>query len=145
MKDLLELHPSPMTQNTLNRQKSPMFFKIAYKQIRSSSYHIQLHFPAVLPTYAFFNDTFKEHLETEYEQVVELVTSKAFESLFVPNGEGEIKGDYEDCLKKSQFLLDLLAVQVDQEDQLKDYMTGIFKQLNGLFDGKGVDNWRFGK
>jgi hypothetical protein len=123
--------------------KYPTTFRIAYKQIRTSSDFLQLHFPAVLPTYAFFNDTIKEHIETEYEQVVELVTSKAFESLFVPNGEGEIKGDFDECLKKSQFLLDLLAVQVDHEDQLKEYMIGIFKQINGLFDGKSVDNRRF--
>jgi hypothetical protein len=97
----------------------------------------------VLPTYAFFNDNFREHLEEEYEQVVELATSKAFESLFVANGEGKIEGEYDECLKKAQFLLDLLSVQVDQENQLNEYITGIFKQVNGLFDGKGVDNWRF--
>jgi hypothetical protein len=47
-------------------------------ELLSKDVKVGLHFPAVLPTYAFFNMNVKLHMEEEYEDVVNLFTSKEF-------------------------------------------------------------------
>jgi hypothetical protein len=131
-------------------------FKVVYKQIfikqdtseqqficRNPDPLPQLHFPAVLPTYAFFNDSYKEHLEEEFDKIVEWVTSPSFKSIFVPNEEGKIDVDVEGCLDKSKFLMDLLAGQVKGQKEGDKYLENVLSQLTGLFTGKGIPNWRF--
>jgi hypothetical protein len=81
---------------------NPSVFKAVYKQIYieqdSLEYHLanrdynnspQLHFPALIPTYAFFSDTIKEYMETEYEDVLKLVTDRSVEKISVSDGRDE--------------------------------------------------------
>jgi hypothetical protein len=63
----------------------------------------------VLPTYAFFNDTFKDHLETEYEQVVELVTNPLFIGMFEPNEQINIDKNISWVLDNAEFLYDFFV------------------------------------
>jgi hypothetical protein len=105
-----------------------------------------LHFPVVLPTYAFFSDNYKEHLEKEYEEIGNCFTSDAFKSVFVPiekkiapsndisptSTQSKANIDSEGIEKHSKFLLDILSAQVDSEEELKGYMDGMFDFVENI-------------
>jgi hypothetical protein len=52
-----------------------------------------LHFPVVLPTYAFFNDNYKECLEKEYKQIINCLSSESLAKLF--SAENRILDPYD--------------------------------------------------
>jgi hypothetical protein len=74
--------------------------EIDIEKYLSEDVRIRLHFPVVLPTYAFFNDFFKEHFETEYPEIVSLFTSDDFWDIF-PNPNKWVLPRYEDSLKSN--------------------------------------------
>jgi hypothetical protein len=129
---------------SINQVHHPCIFKVVFRQIvliEDGPIHLRiidkspfprLHFPAILPTYAFFNDTFKEHLETEYEQVLKWVTSTSFKSIFVPNEQGKLNMDVEGCLDKSKFMLDLLSGVVEDKKEGEKYLENLIGEFIGM-------------
>jgi hypothetical protein len=81
----------------------------------------QLHFPVVLPTYAFFNDAFKEHLETEYEQVVKLVTSPSLKGIFESKEQRKLDEDISWVNGNSSFMIDILLGYAMIEESIAKY------------------------
>jgi hypothetical protein len=55
---------------------------------------VKLHFPAVLPTYARFNDLFKVYIEENHERITSILHSENFLNYFSPAGQN--KGAYFD-------------------------------------------------
>jgi hypothetical protein len=51
---------------------------------------INLHFPCLFPTYAFFNDCYKQHLETELPELISLATSDSLANLFPHTPDGSL-------------------------------------------------------
>jgi hypothetical protein len=106
-----------------------------------------LHFPAVLPTYASFNDCYMDHLEEDYENIVDFFTSESFKSIFVTAGnsvapsddisftssQSQINIDFEGIEERSKFLLDMLSAQVKSEKQQQKYMNDVFDFVGNIF------------
>jgi hypothetical protein len=93
----------------------------------------QLHFPAVLPTYAFFNDTIRDHLETEYEQVVKWFTSSSFKSIFECNEQRKLDEDIRWLLDNSKFILDIVLGMIEwKTERINDNRRKLKRNVGGL-------------
>jgi hypothetical protein len=63
---------------------------ISIEEFISKDPCINLHFPCVLPTYAFFNDCFKQHIETELPELLTVVASDSLANLFPHTSDGSL-------------------------------------------------------
>jgi hypothetical protein len=90
-------------------------FKAVYKQIYikqdTLEYYLandyknppQLHFPALLPTYAFFNDMMKDYMENEYENMLKLITDSSFEKIILSDDRDEKDIDMSSLLANPKY------------------------------------------
>jgi hypothetical protein len=151
----------------LNKTHRVSIFKMAYKQIlikedlnfmkNSDKFDVSkfmnedhspiLHFPVVLPTYVLSNHCYMDHLEKDYENIVNFFTSESFKSIFVPAGnsvapsddisftssQSQINIDFKGIEEHSKFLLDMLSAQVKSEREQQKYMNEVFDFVGNIF------------
>jgi hypothetical protein len=118
----------------------PTVFKAVYKQIYieqdTLEYHLanldykdppQLHFPALLPTYAFFNDTMKDYMENQYDNTIKLLTDRSFEKYMSSRGKKENDSDKASLLANPKFR-EYTAIRDKKEEKNKKSIKQMVKK-----------------